>query len=146
MLLRRRGARIWLRDRRPGLTNSFAPIYAAVVHPHDRGTRIVGIFRLHRLVVIFMVVWLAIVTASTGTILMVGLRDLLGGGPRAVNGDPWTLFSSGPGLLGMAGIIWVVGRWLGKKDEREISSFVKQLLDAREMAPGSDAFYRNNFS
>lgn len=104
--------------------NSFAPIFFGILEAQSRGTLIRGHFDMHRLVKLFMMIWLGFATLI-GTPLFV--QTLAGD----MHGDNWVGLIVPPALVLWGILLPEFGRWMGRSEERYLLDFLETTLVAR---------------
>ena len=100
--------RIALARRTPMFRNSFKPVFVGRFVPHKDGTALVGVFRLHRFVQIFMSFWLGLAVIWTLIALLTTLSTQ----------EYDQIFSSLSGIgMAVAGALFVkFGQFLSRND------------------------------
>lgn len=117
--------KIW---KRPEVKNDFCPCFHGDLSPEGSGSRLVGRFRMHRSVRLFMALWLTFGVAIALDTLPTLVEHLTH--PR--QGD-LSVFDFIPLGLVMSGILMLsYGRRIGKKDETLLLDFLQTTLQARQ--------------
>jgi hypothetical protein len=112
--------------------NSFVPLFYGRVEATTEGARIVGRFRMHLFVRVFMGVWFGGLTIMAIVFPAVALFG------HASAGKPPFIFMVGPLLMILFGIGLVsFGRWIARGQVARLDEFLRTDLDARpEGVPG----------
>ncbi len=112
--------------------NSFVPLFYGRVEATTEGARIIGRFRMHLFVRVFMGVWFGGLTIMAIVLPTVALF----GSARA--DKPPFIFIVGPLLMILFGIgLLTFGRWVARGQVARIHEFLRTDLDARaEGVPG----------
>lgn len=121
-------ARMTLWSHRPNFANSFKSVLSATIAAEGGGSRIEGRLGPHAVTRMFLWFWM-------GLVMMFGLGGL-----------PILIFARLPlvmalpmlaipvAMLGMAGLIWLIGRRSAREDEARILNFLQEVIDARPFA------------
>lgn len=109
-----RGNEFTLRKRQ-SFRNLFSPIFFGSLTPEDGGTRLTGLFAIHPLMKLMVVIGIA------------GLLFY----EIAVKRDPASIRIAIYMSLGFLAIV-LAGMWLGKREEKSVLSFLMATLEARE--------------
>jgi hypothetical protein len=106
--------------------NSFAPLFYGRLEATTDGARVVGRFRMHLLVRVFMGVWFGGLTLMA----IVSPAVALFGSTSA--GKPPVILIVGPLLMILFGIaLFSFGRWIARGQVARIHEFLRTDLDAR---------------
>lgn len=148
-----RGHRFRLRARRVH-RNPFAPVFYGTFRELPGGTLIEGHVRIHPLVRLFAVLWLAfpgVFLCGFACAIGRGLIPILVGAENSsiqIAGDELAEFIRGAlvllgfALLGVGMILF--GKFLGRTEEEAILQFLQDTLDARPADPGERADARSS--
>ena len=106
--------------------NSFAPLFKGRLEDCNGHTRIVGRFRMHRLVQVFLVVWFGGLAAGAALMLLLPASGW-GSGQRP---PAFALLAPvGMSLLGFA-FVWFC-RWLARGQKESLRCFLERELEAQ---------------
>jgi len=107
--------------------NSFIPFFYGRLEPADGGTVIEGRFKMNPLIRLLTVFWFSFIAVfAVGTIIVPARRVPGPGGGRM------TLFVALVCLAVVGAGVVQLGRWLGRREEGVILSFLKNSLEATE--------------
>ena len=114
------------------VNNSFAPFFYGRLEADTSGTRIVGQFKMHPFVRIFMIAWFGGLAAGSLGLLVASIAGKVE--PQAplilVVGAPLAMFLFGFGLVRF-------GRWLARGQRQRLEDFIKHDMGARRQETGS---------
>jgi hypothetical protein len=110
--------------------NSFQTRLTATMEPAGRGTLIRGKFALHPFTRVFLPIWFGGVLFFCA-IAIVALVSHPGGSPQG-NGNGWMFLLIPLGMLVFGLALVRFGRFLARDEQRFLTEFLRQTLDARE--------------
>jgi len=119
--------RIWYR-------NSFQSFLFAKMRPEAGGTVISGKVGMHPFTSVFMCIWLGVAFIFGGIILVPSVRSLIAH-PDNIQQETW-VGCAVPLLMPTFGfcLVWC-GRFLARNEDRFLTDFLSQTLDAKEHNP-----------
>jgi hypothetical protein len=115
-------SRVSLQRSIPLLHNSFKPIFVGAFHPSLNGAKLIGVFRMHRSVQIFMTVWFGFCIFWT---VAATLDELTAATP----GGFFPLF--GVGMLAFGVALVHFGKWLSRNDPAWLAAVIQKALSTR---------------
>lgn len=93
-------------------------------------TKIVGHIGLRRATICFGVFWIAFVLLGVVVLSIPTAMDHFSGHPQTVTGNPLIAIFVPPGMLLFTFLLVSFGRWLARREESEITTFLTQTIHA----------------
>lgn len=121
-------ARMTLWSHRPNFANSFKSVLSASIAAEGGGSRIEGRLGPHAVTRMFLWFWMGLVVMFGAG----GLPILIFARLPLVMALP--MLAIPVAMLGMAGLIWWVGRRSAREDEARILNFLQETIDTRPFA------------
>ena len=105
--------------------NSFVPFFYGRVEQNREGTQIMGSFRMHPFVRVFLVIWFGALTVMSVVFPLVAFSG------NVPAGKPPLIFAVGPLLMILFGVGLVAfGRWLSRGQISRLREFLREELRA----------------